>query len=294
MKNILVIVGVLAYIMGEIGIVEASKEHGGASNIVYTTIDKLFNDYLELSNCPADFEKELNDLPLQVKEKVDAMKEAVGVLRTKIRAYKGKGKAQDGLPVDDSVFVALNLALLDTISYVGQIMWNIDEAKTKLTHNRSNKRHQHVQDEIREIYSLIGLIGGNERVIKANEIHCLEKMGEEYSIDDLGPVGLGSNFFMGQLDPAISSSGSPDIESATSSSSSSSPSSEDEQEFATVENNWMNDKRSIETEQDNRKEIDKLSQKIDEIKEEMNKRQEETNKKIDDLTALFREFLKKK
>jgi hypothetical protein len=39
---------------------------------------------------------------------------------------------------------------------------------------------------------------------------------------------------------------------------------------------------------------EETKKELKEMKEETNKRLEETNKKIDDLTALFKEFLKKK
>ncbi|MDR2075010.1 MAG: hypothetical protein LBP31_02200 [Holosporales bacterium] len=283
MKNILVVVGaVIAYIMGGIGIVEASKEE--TSNAVYSAGKKLFNDSLKFMILPTDVGTRLENLQLQINEKVDAMRK---------RADKLAETATDrgGVLVSKSVLADLKLLRSNTDSIMEGLIDEFEQAKTALgtVYDEAYKQCSDVVDNIREIYSLLSALEQNERDIESKEgVYLTEEVPNSMLFSAVLP------------DPAISSSISSEVlRNPTTSSSSSSSSSEDEAEPTPKEQLYRySDGISFGTAQDKRGEIDKLYQKIEEIKEEMKKgfkeMMEETNKRFEEMDKKIEELLNKK
>ncbi|MDR2074867.1 MAG: hypothetical protein LBP31_01445 [Holosporales bacterium] len=306
MRNTLVVVGVIAYIIGGVSGVNASTKE--TDNIVYTTISKLFNDCLSSSNLPANFETRLENLQLQINGKVDTIRGTISVLETEIEEH-------NNVHIDDSVFVAMNLALLDTISYVSQIMNNIEEIKAELARSKSDKYYPDVEDNIREIYNLLSAVGGSERVVMANKMHCLKKMCKECPTDEIEFMASSSYPYVIQHKPTASSSSSSAKPNSITSNSGSSSSSTNGPKSMTVGDSLTDDELHHRYDEDTKSvvtvlngAIDKLNYEVANLKEEMKKSSEETNKRFEEtkkefkemreemgkLTALFKEFLKKK
>ncbi|MDR2075298.1 MAG: hypothetical protein LBP31_03715 [Holosporales bacterium] len=172
MKNILIVIGVVAYIMGGIDGVNATTQNISeeviALKAMFKSAVKLLDESIDPPGFPVDIDARIDALSSQAYAKADLMKEEVNRIEIEIEKHKAK--------VDDGVLVNLKLTVLKLNLGMDDLKKAVERIKVSHTNNDGSDP----VDDLREVSEIINAMIEDRLIIEANEMVIYSKHSNLY------------------------------------------------------------------------------------------------------------------